>query len=38
VIFLYWKGRYPANAMAAPLFDLAWLALFIAVWAKTKEA
>jgi hypothetical protein len=38
VIVMYLKGRFPASAMAAPLFDLVWLGLFIAVWVKTKEA
>lgn len=38
VIVLYLKGRYPANAMTLPLFDLVWLVLFIAVLVKTKDA
>jgi hypothetical protein len=38
VVVLYVTGRYPANAMGLPLFDLVWLALFIAVWVKTKDA
>jgi hypothetical protein len=37
VIVLYLKGRFPANAMGAAMLDLVWLALFVAVWLKTKE-
>ncbi len=36
LLMLYTQGRVRAQMLAASLFDLVWLALFIAVWTKLR--